>query len=88
MIAMFKNEQNPNTIIIPMGKEGRGTPVLFGQGHFQALSHISGDQGGRSIIQNTGKERKEFFIDDPSFFWDIDTPDMYQRVRAYADTFD
>lgn len=88
MIALFNSEQNANTIVIPQGKEGRGTPVLFGEGHFQALSHISGDQGGRSIIQNTENERKEFFIDDPSFFWDIDTPEMYQRVRAYADTFD
>lgn len=86
MISLFKNEQDPNTIVIPMGSEGRGTPVLFGQEHFEALSQISGDQGGRRIIHSSGVNKREFFIEDQSFFWDIDTPEMYQSVLAYADT--
>lgn len=60
------------TIVVPEHDGTRGNPVLFDGCHFGALASVSGDRGGRDIIETS--ERTAFVdVDDPGIHWDIDT---------------
>ncbi|MFY4813650.1 nucleotidyltransferase family protein [Haloarcula sp. AONF1] len=60
------------TVVVPEHDGRRGNPVLFDNCHFDALASVSGDRGGRDIIETT--ERTAFIeVEDPGVHWDIDT---------------
>ena len=60
------------TIVVPEHGGKRGNPVLFDDCHFDALASVSGDRGGRDIIETN--ERTAFIeVADPGVHWDIDT---------------
>jgi len=60
------------TIVVPEHEGTRGNPVLFDSHHFEALASISGDRGGRDLIEST--EQTAFVeVEDPGIHWDIDT---------------
>jgi molybdenum cofactor cytidylyltransferase len=60
------------TVVVPEHEGARGNPVLFDGYHFEALASVSGDRGGREIIETT--ERAAFIeVEDPGVHWDIDT---------------
>jgi len=45
------------SIVAPTYEGHRGNPVLFGRQHYDALSTVSGDRGGRNPIENHEKYR-------------------------------
>jgi molybdenum cofactor cytidylyltransferase len=60
------------TVVVPKHGGARGNPVLFDSCHFDSLASVSGDRGGRDIIETT--ERTAFIeVEDPGVHWDIDT---------------
>ncbi|EMA18335.1 nucleotidyltransferase family protein [Haloarcula amylolytica] len=60
------------TVVVPEHEGTRGNPVLFDGCHFDSLASVSGDRGGRDIIETT--ERTAFIeVEDPGVHWDIDT---------------
>lgn len=42
-----------STIVAPRHEGQRGNPVLFDQQHFDDLSHLTGDTGGKDLLQDT-----------------------------------
>jgi molybdenum cofactor cytidylyltransferase len=60
------------TIVVPEHEGARGNPVLFDSHHFEGLASVSGDRGGRDLIEST--ERTAFIeVEDPGIHQDIDT---------------
>jgi len=61
-----------SSIVVPRYDGRRGNPVLFDRIHFEALSRLSGDTGGREIL--TKHDETQFVdVDDPGVIDDIDT---------------
>jgi molybdenum cofactor cytidylyltransferase len=59
------------TIVAPAYEGQRGNPVLFGRQHYDALATVSGDRGGRRLIEN---HENAVFVDteDPGVTRDVD----------------
>ncbi|UHQ95259.1 nucleotidyltransferase family protein [Haloterrigena alkaliphila] len=67
------------SIVAPTYEGRRGNPVLFGRQHYDALSTVSGDRGGRDIIEN--HEGTVFVdVDDPGVTRDIDSQTDLERT--------
>lgn len=58
----------------------RGHPVGFARHWFNQLSSLTGDQGGKSILQAHPQQLLHCPVDDPGVVWDIDRPD---ELRLY-----
>ncbi len=64
----------PRAIVAPVFDGKRGHPVVFGAHHFPALRELSGDQGGRAILQRHAADLTLVPVDDPGVTFDLDTP--------------
>lgn len=62
------------TIIAPTYDGTRGNPVVFDQTHYETLADVTGDIGGRQLVENH-PETVLLEIDDPGVVQDIDTVD-------------
>ncbi|MBB6446775.1 NTP transferase domain-containing protein [Bacillus benzoevorans] len=70
----------PKVIMQMQYRDGRvGHPVLFSHHFFSELRHLSGDKGGKEIIQRNACSRSLCFSDNP-YPNDIDTPDDYHQL--------
>jgi len=58
-----------SNIVLPEHEERRGNPVLFASTQFDALSAVSGDVGGRELIEQHPVER--IAVDDPGILRDV-----------------
>jgi len=59
------------TVLAPAYEGTRGNPVVFDAGHFEALAAVSGDRGGRDLIERSGTLVP---VDDPGVCRDVDRP--------------
>jgi len=59
------------TIVAPAFEGQRGNPVLFGREHYDALADVSGDRGGRRLIE-THDDAVLVDVDDPGVTRDVD----------------
>lgn len=61
-----------DSIVVPRYDDQRGNPVLFDRRHFDALATVSGDRGGRALVES---EAGVLFldVDDPGVRRDVDT---------------
>jgi len=59
----------------------RGHPVGFGCEFFEALAHLSGDQGARAIVRAHAARATLLTCEDPGILADIDTTDDMARYR-------
>jgi molybdenum cofactor cytidylyltransferase len=57
-------------IVVPEYGGRRGNPVLFDAAHFEALASVSGDTGGRELIERHPIQRVA--VDDPGIHRDVD----------------
>ncbi len=57
------------TVLAPAYEGQRGNPVLFDSEHFEALGDVTGDRGGRDIVEDVGTLVP---VDDPGVRRDID----------------
>ncbi|MDS0222807.1 nucleotidyltransferase family protein [Haloarcula sp. S1AR25-5A] len=60
------------SIIVPRHDGQRGNPVLFDSRHFRTLASVSGDRGGRKLIE-THDGTASIEVEDPGIHRDIDT---------------
>jgi molybdenum cofactor cytidylyltransferase len=65
------------TILAPEYEGQRGNPALFDATHFDALASVTGDRGGREIVEDSGTL---VAVDDPGIHSDIDRPDDIQNL--------
>ncbi|WP_323192299.1 nucleotidyltransferase family protein [Halostella sp. PRR32] len=60
------------TIVAPAYEGKRGNPVLFGRQHYDGLSDVSGDRGGRHLIE-TRDDAVLVDVDDSGVRSDVDS---------------
>ncbi len=75
-------EQTEASIVHPVHDGRRGTPVLFSRRFFPELSAVTGDKGGRSLIESHPEAVATVAVDDPDLLADIDTPADYEQLRT------
>ena len=66
---------------VPVLDGQRGNPVLWSRSMFGALLQLSGDRGGRLLLERHAAAVREVAVDDPGVLEDFDTPD---RLMSYA----
>ncbi|WP_345778567.1 nucleotidyltransferase family protein [Natrinema sp. DC36] len=67
------------SIVAPTYDGRRGNPILFGRQHYDTLSTVSGDRGGRDLVEN--HENTVFVdVDDPGVRRDIDSQSDLERA--------
>ena len=85
LITSFQQhrDETNRTIVVPKYgiTQHPGNPVLFGAHWFEALQHIEGDQGGRTIIRDVGQNFVEYVSIIPEWGFDIDTPEDYNDLQ-------
>jgi molybdenum cofactor cytidylyltransferase len=64
-------ESGDGSIVAPAYEGQRGNPVLFGRRHYDALADVSGDRGGRRLIE-THENAVLVDTDDPGVTRDVD----------------
>jgi molybdenum cofactor cytidylyltransferase len=70
LIATFDGR----SIVIPDYKGKQGHPVIFPRWCFSALTELTGDGGGKPIIQRHSDMVKLLAVNDANILRDIDTP--------------
>lgn len=64
-------EHGDGSILWPKYEEKRGNPVLFSADHFDALRSVTGDRGGRQLVEShPGSSGVP--VDDPGVVCDVD----------------
>jgi molybdenum cofactor cytidylyltransferase len=67
-------------IIAPLYHGRRGNPILFAASLFPELLQVSGDEGGRSVVEQHRQEVATVELGDSRATYDVDTWAEYQRV--------
>ena len=84
-------QRSGKPIAAPFYNRQRGNPVLFARALFPELLNVSGDQGGREVLQRHASEIEPVQMDDANAAQDLDTWQDYQalleRLRHAPDTF-
>ena len=74
-----ESKKHKESIIIPKVKEKHGNPVIFPKKFKDELENLSGDIGGKQIINSNKKIVKYIELDNELFLKDIDTIEEYER---------
>ncbi len=72
--------ENPEHIVVPLYNRERGMPIIFPGKYRLDLLGVSGDKGGRSIIDQNAKGTIFLPIADPKIGEDMDTIEDYEKV--------
>jgi 4-nitrophenyl phosphatase len=76
LIARFRQTDAP--IVEPRAGNRPGSPALFAREMFAELAQITGDRGGRPLVNKYADRVAVVQVDDPSRLEDIDTPEDYR----------
>jgi molybdenum cofactor cytidylyltransferase len=67
-------------IVAPLYNGKRGNPVLFSADLFPELAAVTGDEGGRRVIERHRQEIATVEVADAQASFDVDTWEAYQQV--------
>jgi molybdenum cofactor cytidylyltransferase len=67
-------------IVAPLYDGKRGSPVLFDKSYFPELLEISGDEGGRRVVEKHREDMEVVEMSDTVANFDVDTWEAYQQV--------
>jgi molybdenum cofactor cytidylyltransferase len=67
-------------IVAPLYNGQRGNPVIFDTSLFTELLSVSGDEGGRSVLQRHREEIANVEVGEVTTSFDVDTWEAYQQV--------
>ena len=73
-------QHSNKSIVAPFYGGQRGNPVLFARALFPELLNVTGDQGGREVLQRHASEIEPLQIDDADAAQDLDTWQEYQAL--------
>lgn len=73
-------QETARPIVVPFYNGQRGNPVLFARSLFGELLTVTGDQGGREILQRHPQEMAPVPIADADAAQDLDTWQEYQAL--------
>ncbi len=77
-------EESGLPIVHPVHAGRRYPPALFGQALFAELAALSGDVGGRAVIERHTGDVATLPVDDPFPLSDVDTPEDLERIQRLA----
>ena len=69
--------------VVPMYRDGRGHPVLFGRSCFEALRALRGDVGARAVLESLGDRVASVDV-STAMPIDVDTPEMLAALEETA----
>ena len=69
-------------IVAPLYGGKRGSPVLFDMSLFPELLEVTGDEGGRTVLEHHRQEVEPVEMGDAQANYDVDTWEAYQQVVA------
>lgn len=72
LVAAFSPQSGP-CILVPTYEEQRGNPVLWSRHFFPELRGLTGDRGGKPVLQRHSDCVKEIAIPDDGVLRDVDT---------------
>jgi len=67
-------------VVWPEYEGRRGNPVLFDRDTFRQLAQVTGDTGGRPVLQAHADRAQRVPVSDPGVLFDIDAPEDYSRL--------
>ncbi len=67
-------------IVAPLYSGKRGSPVLFDVSLFPELMEVTGDEGGRTVLERHRQELELVEIGDTMANYDVDTWEAYQQI--------
>jgi molybdenum cofactor cytidylyltransferase len=70
------------TICVPTFNGVRGNPVLWGRQHFGGLLEVTGDQGGRLLMEALSDEVVEVACASNAVLVDVDTPQALSDLKS------
>ncbi len=73
---------DPNLIVVPEYNGTRGNPVVFGGMHFNSLTKLRGDSGGKLILAERSNHLRLIQVADPAVLMDIDTPEDLATLQT------
>jgi|WetSurMetagenome_2_1015567.scaffolds.fasta_scaffold149502_2 molybdenum cofactor cytidylyltransferase len=80
LIAAY--QEHEVAAVAPLGANGaRGNPVLFAPALFDELMRVSGDSGGRQVLERHWQEVLFLQLGGTAVLTDIDTEEQYQAYR-------
>jgi len=81
LVATYRDADDATRGIVAPRYDGRrGNPVLFDARHFDALAAVTGDRGGRGLVES---ERVSWVdVTDPGIHRDVDTERDLRALRA------
>lgn len=68
------------SIVAPVYEGKRGNPVLFAADLFSELLRVTGDEGGRSVMQRHPEQIATVEVGSDDAAYDVDTWEAYQQV--------
>jgi len=68
-------------ICVPIWKEKRGNPTIFGRAMYGNLMAIEGDIGARGVIRANPERVLSIEVDDPLCFVDIDSRQDFENLQ-------
>lgn len=80
--AIFQRLCNHNNVV-PVYESRRGHPVGFQKAWFNQLALLTGDAGGRAILDQS--KPIEIKVQDPGIVLDVDYPDQLNQVLEYIE---
>jgi molybdenum cofactor cytidylyltransferase len=78
LISAYRTTGMP--IVAPLYKGKRGSPVLFDKSLFSELIEVTGDEGGRTVLERHRHEVELVEMEDVLANYDVDTWEAYQQV--------
>ncbi len=91
MPTHFDLDAHHRFITLPTSGGKRGNPVLWGKAFFPELAAMTGDSGGRQLLDDHQAVQNLVPCDDPAILRDVDTADVLAVIMqemAYDHTND
>ena len=82
LITAYAEERS--LIVLPTFQGKRGNPVLFDRRLFQRLKNLSGDSGGKDLIDEYNDQISKVAVQDPGIHFDVDTQADYLKLQERA----
>ena len=83
LITAYRTAGTP--IVAPLYDGKRGSPVLFDKHLFAELIEVTGDEGGRTVLERHRQEVELIEVGDALANYDVDTWEAYEQVvEAWA----
>ena len=83
LVTTFRTAGTP--IVAPLYNGKRGSPVLFNKSLFAELIEVTGDEGGRTVLERHRQEVELIEVGDALANYDVDTCEAYEQVvEAWA----